>query len=534
MISKLKRLFREPGYLLAHHLIRRGYHAAALAWLKALSKNGLPIGPGAAELMRSLWARENRAGLHEWISEVEAIDAVLAREYRVRLNAHLKPQDDHLDDAIDVANEMRGPLADLRQLEMATLALDGALRWHSLEKARSVLEQFPALGAINSAASATIAAAYCGAILREEGPDTCLDAIHRFTDDAVEDHSQTFAIRVTETAHAARIAKGEPPSALAPYERFIQHVTSRDQLQLAEAWRDLCDAGFDTQFLVRTDKDQAVLLIDRLKEAARASIPFLALRLGDGEGYGCPPLDGHPAFVSSDKRIDNYLEADLLHREMSWWGLPLDQSQRDTFIHRFQSSILDADIIGVPNIYRLCRDGSPSFPVFDRHSGRGLARVMGFILSLARSGALDEATFTDERFNHLLGRSEMLEVASAAESVVVVSPYTDEKIRMALGPVATKLSTLLIPPHVRVRSAVGSTDSLPQSFDGLAAEVEAVAKPGTLVLLAAGFLAKDLGARAKRRGACALDLGSSLDRLMGVRARSLADVASPQRSKTSP
>ncbi|NQY67828.1 MAG: hypothetical protein HRT72_08920 [Flavobacteriales bacterium] len=88
----------------------------------------------------------------------------------------------------------------------------------------------------------------------------------------------------------------------------------------------------------------------------------------------------------------------------------------------------------------------------------------------------------------------------------------------------SKVSTMIIPPVRRVANYDGVPSNekiLPEIMEDLEKEMCADLLPGSVVLVCAGFAGKFLLKAAKDRGAVAIDFGSSVDHLLGLKTRNL-------------
>jgi hypothetical protein len=266
-------------------------------------------------------------------------------------------------------------------------------------------------------------------------------------------------------------------------------------------------------------------LFRHLERRLEQGVPFAMMRLGDGEAYG---LD--PSFV--DKPV---LEADRARREKVWWGVEQSGELRARLRREFLDSLRSIDLLGIPSSFRLLRDIPPFLdelccPIESwHHTPRAHYVLMMELDRLRWEGvfSLINTVLIDERCHQDLFTPEKMAILlSPHRHVVAVSCFRADQLNAALG--ASLIDDhVLLPPHAKVRdvapdSAVFAAPT-PHLLDELLEEIDSRVRPGSVVLVAGGFVGKILIARARAAGGMVLDIGASPDYWMGLTTRGAFD-----------
>lgn len=250
---------------------------------------------------------------------------------------------------------------------------------------------------------------------------------------------------------------------------------------------------------VRADPAQEAAFSSRLRAALAARDGFSCIRLSDGEGFLFPEAGyfGHE---------------DALNRERHWWGMELSGAQRAAIRKEARQTVREADIIGLPSVFRFIRDTSDASLSLSRSvQGRGLLSCLHGVGDLARP----DAVFSEDKFNVGLFDSldAVLDLAAAAAKVVVVSSIRPECLPQRLLALP-RLDHVSLPTHNSTRSNeiyVQSDVPLPATYPDLLKTLERKVEPGTLAIVAGGIIGKIFVGRARAGGAVALDVGSVVD-----------------------
>jgi len=276
-----------------------------------------------------------------------------------------------------------------------------------------------------------------------------------------------------------------------------------------------------TYFDARVSADSRHRLMALFHHALRHKHPFSALRICDGEVYGFPWIDA----LSPEQQ-----QNDMLIRETHWWGRTIPPETRDYLINGFLQAVHSADLLGIPNAFRLLRDADTSGADLFSRTSRSIMAVCQQVAAQCYSGQINitRTAFTDERFHHLLfGQfSELLPLIEDATQVVIVSCYSHTLIATHL-PQLTGPHIIQVPPHTMTAELSDYPDKnviLPEVLPQLLQDLKAVTTPGSLVLVAAGFAGKLFLHTAKEAGGVALDVGATLDYWLGLKTRSHVDL----------
>lgn len=261
---------------------------------------------------------------------------------------------------------------------------------------------------------------------------------------------------------------------------------------------------------VKRNPDQAHQFLELIKDRLISGEGLSFIRLSDGEGYLFQEFSPY------------FTELDAQNRERHWWGQEVPESLRKELVNRAKSAVRNADVLGIPSIYRFLRDHSDaSVSLGNSVQGRGLLSVLEGIRSLDQGNAL----YTDDKANlAVFNKIEVLrEVAGLAKKVIVVSSGDPKSLRAAFGG-CLDLHVIPIPTHNKTQTNDKYTSfekPLPFVFHEVCDSVSNIAAPGDLVLVGAGVAGKAFMDMAKQKGAVGLDLGSAMDELLGAGIHSL-------------
>lgn len=276
-----------------------------------------------------------------------------------------------------------------------------------------------------------------------------------------------------------------------------------------------------TYFDARVSASARDRLMELIHDALRLRQPFSALRLGDGEVYGFP--------WSKQLSLEQH-QNDMLIRENHWWGRTINQETRDYVINGFIEAVHSADLLGIPNSFRLLRDTDINGADLYSRTSRSIVVVCQHIAALCYGGQINltRTSFTDERFHQILFAQfgDLRRLVNAATRVIIVSCYSEKLITSQL-PELSHPYIIQIPPHTMTAELSDYPDKgviLPEILPQLLSHLKAIAEPGSLVLVAAGFAGKMFLHTAKQAGGVALDVGATLDYWLGLKTRSHVDL----------
>ncbi|HYD70561.1 glycosyltransferase [Azospirillum sp.] len=298
----------------------------------------------------------------------------------------------------------------------------------------------------------------------------------------------------------------------------------------AQALRRFAD-GFDRlrerfpAFLVDSGwrRASAEAVADRIIAAHRAGRPFSLVRLGDGEGNFLPYPAGQEAHAGPDRDATQRI----------WWGAArLEGAAADAMTAALARAVRNADVVGVPDLSRLCYGlplPTPPFLFHSWHDYRGLLAILDH-LGRQGSGGGEGALFAPGQTItscHIhadlaaWGQYERLFAAVGRVSLVTCHPALPDALARRFGVAIGQLYR--IPHEAKYAAQFGYADAgdhYPHAFRALERTL-AVRAPGEVFLVAAGFLGKMYCDWIKDRGGIALDVGSVVDHWCGFATRSL-------------
>lgn len=112
--------------------------------------------------------------------------------------------------------------------------------------------------------------------------------------------------------------------------------------------------------------------------------PFAFVRLSDGEGY-----------IFKNNQLC-FTEKDALNRERHWWGVEISEELRSELETELISAVLQADVLGIPSVYRFLRDTvDTTTSIRQSLQGRGLLEVLNGIRNLH----LTRTIFAEDKLN---------------------------------------------------------------------------------------------------------------------------------------
>ncbi|MGH1418061.1 MAG: hypothetical protein ACRBCJ_04315 [Hyphomicrobiaceae bacterium] len=227
---------------------------------------------------------------------------------------------------------------------------------------------------------------------------------------------------------------------------------------------------------------------------------FSMVRLCDREGYVFSQCNG---FFNTQ---------DVANCERHWWGEELDQEKRREILHEVKSSVQQADIVGLPSIYRFARDNSPtSSAISNSLQGRGLLDVC----SIGVEQIASDAIITDCNVNDVLYKDAeyIAKLGSCVETVHLISSVKRGSLVPALQDLQS-LRIIEIPGHfksVHNENFVNHDRPIPYMYKSVCEEIVCYVRPGDLVLVSGGLVGKIFLSQVKSVGGIALDIGHAID-----------------------
>lgn len=350
------------------------------------------------------------------------------------------------------------------------------------------------------------------AFVRKLGSGTAVPALATFYDHAQDTLVGLDRLKMAVQCHL-RDAKGP---LYADYRQVEEEFLLQANPALAQEYRQLVMAPYAVlaqrchYIDVRRKPDQVERLLARVATCLRERRPFAAIRLSDGEGYLF--RERHPYFTEEDAR----------NRERHWWGEELDSGTRARVTAAGLLAVKEADVVGIPSIYRFLRDHSArSTTLLGGLQGRGLVSVLQGVGEVAR----EDAEFGDDKLNLAAFNQikHLQRLARVGNKVIVVNGAREEVLVEAFAALG-RVEVISIPTHHKTvgnQKFISATRPLPYVFESIAAQIQRMTEPGTLVLVGGGIAGKSFIGAARRAGGVGLDLGSALDELVGAGIHSL-------------
>ncbi|MEM7662711.1 MAG: hypothetical protein AAF292_10705 [Pseudomonadota bacterium] len=495
---------------------------------------GVKVSPSLRAILQNLWRSKKYHKAYALSKAVAKSEPLISELYALHYAIYAQPNSNLLGRALELLKtaEEKRQLDEVRGAHL--LVFDYHIRWASIDELVAFFETYRSEIILDTMRSGTLAAAYLKRLVSEKRYAAALQASADLLVTEHKSFASFFRLRSIETTIAAKnyLAVDDPRAGTGDaYDLYQREAVSSFNQAVGRFWQDLhrfAETRGETYFNIRVDEDERDLLLIRVKNALKQGVPISCIRIGDGESYGF----GTTALESLDneivppllERTAQIFEHDHPARELVWWGDHIDTANKEVLRSEIESAILNADIIGTPNIYRLCRDLRPS-PFHEEMQGRGLCHALIETAGLLRKRQ-DTFSVADERFNHVFTSDVVAHLAEISRRVVVVGPYPESDIVDKLS-LSTPLKIIQIPPHTRIRQAIEEGKEAPGTLPTIAMEIaESVTREseaGVLVLIAAGIWGKVFANKARSQGAVALDLGSAVDYWMDVKSRSALD-----------
>ncbi|EHK54132.1 hypothetical protein [Allomesorhizobium alhagi] len=250
---------------------------------------------------------------------------------------------------------------------------------------------------------------------------------------------------------------------------------------------------------VRAYPSEAKHFWQMAQRALNERAPLSMIRLSDGEGYLFPDRN-------------HFHQEDIANRERHWWGTELPTDLRSEIIREARQAIAEADVVGIPAIYRFIRDHSESSRSLGQSlQGRGLLEVLSGVGKIVSPSAL----ITEDKVNVALfsDPATLLPLIESARKVTILSSVVPATLPSIFHN-ARRLETITIPTHYKTmlnESYSRSPQALPFLYRSILDKVDQIVMPGDLVLVAGGIIGKIFIGRARAKGAVALDLGHVVD-----------------------
>ncbi|MEQ8816689.1 MAG: tetratricopeptide repeat protein [Thalassobaculum sp.] len=280
-----------------------------------------------------------------------------------------------------------------------------------------------------------------------------------------------------------------------------------------------CHAAFPIDTAWR--REAAAAVVDRILDHCAEKRPFSLIRLGDGEGNFLPYPPAWARFEEADRRSVQYL----------WWGErrlgPADEAEISSLLC---DSIRHADIVGVPDLSRLCFGmplPAPASLYQSWHDYRGVLAILDHLDGGTAVGAgtliRPEQVITSCNLHVDLASWGLYErLFGSIRRVSVIGCHAALPAELAARFGLTVSRFVRIPHERKFGEAFGygdDGDHYPDAFRRLRRDL--VAEPGEVFLVAAGILGKIYCDWIRSAGGIALDIGSVVDHWCGFSTRTL-------------
>lgn len=248
--------------------------------------------------------------------------------------------------------------------------------------------------------------------------------------------------------------------------------------------------------------NQFILLIE---DALVNRIPFSYIRISDGEGY---------IFMNS-----YFTHDDCRNRERHWWGTTLTANKRKALQKRLLVALSNADVLGIPSVYRFLRDHQTDKMLGQTVQSRGLLSVINRVIPYIHNDLVltEEKTssflFTRQAINALALHADHI-IVVASISTVIVKKIIHHAIVHHL-PIPTHVYTKDNPFYASRSSHKTEADSFGNSYMEYLKPFKKILLDlrgqRILVLVGAGIAGKIFIDISKRYGAVGLDIGEAVD-----------------------
>lgn len=281
-------------------------------------------------------------------------------------------------------------------------------------------------------------------------------------------------------------AGGNLPSAYAEHLRPLYHKLPPDV-----NWLD-SSINPDTNSLIK----------ESLLSALTAKKKYAYVRLCDGEGYGFPNINKYGGF-------------DFRRQELHWWGKELERTKRSEIQARFQSSLEEFDIVGLPSVIRLIEEAPVNKDV-DWRGNALINRLFTVVEGYLTQRPSGQKVVECQSNLSLINIRFLEQLNDCAEKIIVVSGL-DASYLAHLFPCPERVEYIELPTHRLLRNrehaSKGHNAVLPDVYEEILRQIECRAFPGVAFLFSAGFVGKIFSAEAARNGAVSIDAGQILEKL---------------------
>jgi hypothetical protein len=307
-------------------------------------------------------------------------------------------------------------------------------------------------------------------------------------------------------------------AALAQPDPLLDYAVAEETCVTFHGLRARHPAFFPDPAFVLSD---ALQVTDRIVEAADRALPFSLIRLGDGEGTFLPYRTAFEAYRAGDQSA----------AQRTWWGQSVARGRQE-IEEALQTSIHDADVLGIPNLERVARAMTRRQAAEFRGTGsnaRGILAALDFATNLPATvptPAGDPQLLTSCHIHQALdfwGLWDLLLPRFGTVSLITCRAELGAVLAERHGLIIRR--THLIPAEKKYALADPAPSAeahFPAVFERLR-ELLARQSPGAVTLVAAGLLGKIYCHWIKQAGGIAIDIGSAADFWCGHETRSVLE-----------
>lgn len=292
-------------------------------------------------------------------------------------------------------------------------------------------------------------------------------------------------------------------------EEFLRFIGRFDRGKLQSYLADLEARFHSSPFLLR---EYAATIVRQMQQAIAESRPASFLRLGDGEG---------DILAGRDKEFSGLARISEARTSARHFGKVLRPHELDAIRQDMQGAICSADFIGLPtasrieNMFRKIGENSASGD-YDFRGVTGTINAVRYAYDLLMP--LQGPRIITNCYFHRDLLPFYPELLTGQHRIGLVSCYPElpSKLQNSFG--IDRVDYYPIPNQASNLGTRPPASHYPDAF-GRVMEMLAVSRPGQIILVGAGILAKAYCHRVKQLGGIGLDIGSMADVWMGKTAR---------------
>lgn len=267
-----------------------------------------------------------------------------------------------------------------------------------------------------------------------------------------------------------------------------------------------------------TNPKESIQLAQIIKNKIQNKTPCSIIRLGDGEGI----------FLDYESKFKKFQEQDMATIQERWWGAEKAKGKAAAEIQsQLKKSIENADIIGVPNIFRMIKSKQQNLSKISIHE-RGLLGIynyMSYAFTPKRKPILTSCHFQNDfefwnLYNYIFSDLSCVTIITCHKGI-------SDTLRSKFGIINIK--EIIIPPesfHSHKFGSPSETNShYPEVYKNLTQTIEI--EHGEVCLVAAGILGKVYCNLIKNKGGIGIDIGSITDTWMNYNTRKAHKILGP-------